>query len=128
MTGLLSKLHLPLGLRRRRLRTLAGRRRFRPPSRLPPGTAEQYLSLPGSGARNGSDLRTYEKNGGGVPGYGELSVYGGLLRAGSVGRPRSLHHHSGRRLRPLVPGRRSGGGSVKKNCGSLRGPQFLTFR
>ena len=63
MTGLLSKLHLPLGLRRRRLRTLAGRRRFRPPSRLPPGTAEQYLSLPGSGARNGSDLRTYEKEG-----------------------------------------------------------------
>lgn len=63
MTGLLSKLHLPLGLRRRRLRTLAGRRRFRPPSRLPPSTSEQYLSLPGSGARNGSDLRTYEKNG-----------------------------------------------------------------
>ena len=27
------------------------------------GLAEQYLSLPGSGARNGSDLRTYEKEG-----------------------------------------------------------------
>lgn len=27
------------------------------------GLAEQYLSLPGSGARNGSDLRAYEKDG-----------------------------------------------------------------
>ena len=64
MTGLLSKLHLPLGLRRRRLRTLAGRRRFRPPSRLPPSTAEQYLSLPGSGPGTGSISGPMKRRGG----------------------------------------------------------------
>jgi hypothetical protein len=116
-------LHLPLGLRRRRLRTLAAGGGSGRHQGCRPVRGEQYLSLPALGPGTGSSSGPMKERGG-VPGYGELigvwrppprRLCGAAPEVTPPFRPTAA---------PLVPGRRSGGGFVKKNCGSLRARSF----